>query len=229
MHAAMLHLELSQVTTHHKPLMSRMSPLHPRQQKPRSAHTAKQPLAVFTRMVAALLLVAGQGRASGSATEVARGADIGSTVELWVSPTGSDSSAGTSPSAPFLTVQRAAVAIAALTRPLQLGGVKVYVAPGVYELNGTLELGPEHSGSSTEAPVVFVADTTGAGDTVPILRDILACHSHHRIQTHLLLCCMPTLREQATLCHPFQPCMRIPCCVRCSANSTKPVLLCPSR
>jgi hypothetical protein len=184
-------------------------------------------------MVAALLLVtccgcmsalaSEQGRASVSATEVARGADIGSTVELWVSPTGSDSASGTSPSAPFLTVQRAAAAIAALTRPLQLGGVKVHVAPGVYELNGTLELGPEHSGSSTEAPVVFVADTTETGDPVLILRGILASHSHHHNQTHLLLCCMPTPREQATLCHPFQPCTRIPCCVRCNANSTRPV------
>lgn len=85
-------------------------------------------------------------------------------IELWVSPTGSDSSSGTSPTTPFKTPQRAADAVAALPRPLSAGGVTVHVAPGVYELNQTLQFDARHSGTSSASRVSFVASDPASLD-----------------------------------------------------------------
>ena len=84
-------------------------------------------------------------------------------IELWVSPTGSDSASGTSSTTPFKTPQRAADAVAALPRPLPSGGVTVHISPGMYELNQTLQFDTRHSGTSSDARVSFVAsESTGA-------------------------------------------------------------------
>ena len=88
------------------------------------------------------------GSAGGACTCVTYGA------EFYVSPTGSDTAAGTL-SAPFLTLERAQTAVRALiAQGLPTGGVVVWLRGGVYPRQSTFALTSDDSGDAM-APVVY--------------------------------------------------------------------------
>ncbi len=94
-----------------------------------------------------------------------------STVNYYVSPTGSDAAAG-SLGAPFATLEKARDTIRLLSRPLPAGGITVFLRGGVYRRTTTFALTSSDSGSAS-APVIY---TAYPGET-PILtgaRPILA-------------------------------------------------------
>ena len=72
-----------------------------------------------------------------------------------VSPTGSDSAAG-SAGAPFATLEKARDVIRALPRPLPAGGVTVYLRGGVHRRSSTFALAAQDSGT-IGAPIVYAA------------------------------------------------------------------------
>ncbi len=80
---------------------------------------------------------------------------IAAPVRLYVSPRGDDAAAGTV-GAPFRTLERARDAVRDLKQagPLPEGGVTVYLREGLYEVNQTLVLDAQDSGTAS-APVVY--------------------------------------------------------------------------
>jgi hypothetical protein len=78
-----------------------------------------------------------------------------STITYYVSPTGSDSNAGTM-GAPFKTLDEAAATVRALSRPLPAGGVTVYLLSGTYWRTSSLTLTGSDSGTAS-APIIYSA------------------------------------------------------------------------
>jgi hypothetical protein len=86
------------------------------------------------------------------------GAAVGDTsgATLYVSPAGSDASGDGSEAKPFATLQKAQAAVRrtpVASRP----ATTVYLRAGTYYLGETLAFGPEDSGASAAAPVVWSA------------------------------------------------------------------------
>jgi len=76
-------------------------------------------------------------------------------VSYYVSPTGSDTNAGTL-GAPFATLEKARDTIRALSAGAKAGGVTVYLRDGVHRRTGTFTLAAQDSGTDT-APIQYVA------------------------------------------------------------------------
>ena len=79
-----------------------------------------------------------------------------SAIQFYVSTTGSDTNNG-SIGTPFRTLEAAQNAIRGLARPLQAGGVTVFLRSGTYFRTSSLVLSNSDSGSSASAPVVYTS------------------------------------------------------------------------
>ncbi|MFF7654391.1 right-handed parallel beta-helix repeat-containing protein [Streptomyces sp. NPDC007983] len=90
---------------------------------------------------------------AGGLTEQARAADA---VAYFVSPTGSDSNAGTSAAEPFRTLTKAQTAVRAIDKSTS-GPVTVTLAGGVYRLTKTLAFTAADSGGGTAGTVWWKA------------------------------------------------------------------------
>ncbi len=114
-----------------------------------------------------LLCVAARGYAAAATPACAPRArpNAPAPAAFYVSPTGSDAADGTTPSTPFLTPARAALAVLDVQRPLA-ADLSVFLAPGVYALNATLTLGPGAGGDGPAARVVWAKLPGAAGDAV---------------------------------------------------------------
>lgn len=78
-------------------------------------------------------------------------------ADFYVAPDGSDEAPGTR-ARPFATLHRARDAVrTTLQRERPDGPLHVFIAPGLYRLNQPLSLGPQDSGVSAAAPVVWSA------------------------------------------------------------------------
>ena len=99
-----------------------------------------------------------------AATAMAAAAVAGAAIDYWVAPTtGSDSNTGSSAAQAWKTVERAVTALTstpAAARP----PTTVHLLPGIYHLDSTIALGPEHSGASAASPVVFRAEAAATAE-----------------------------------------------------------------
>ena len=91
---------------------------------------------------------------------------VAAAASFFVSPAGSDSSSGTSPSAPFASVARAVAAARALPRPL-VSDTVISIRAGAYLQATPLTLTPADSGSSADSMVRFVAGFPGDAPDAP--------------------------------------------------------------